>query len=68
MFLNWDWKIFHFNAVQGKQHFTYCGETVQMTVAFSPEIIKAVRTWHNTGVLEKSCQPRFYVLKNSGQE
>ena len=34
-----------------------------MTVAFSPEIIKAVWTWHNTGVLEKSCQPRFCLEK-----
>ena len=38
-----------------------------MAVDFSPETIKAVRTWHNTGVL-KNRQPRFYVLKNSVQE
>lgn len=54
-------------AARGKQHITYSGTTIQMTVDFLSEIIKARRTDHTFKVLkERNCQHRIlYLSKNS---
>jgi hypothetical protein len=53
-------------AVTGKDQVTYKGRPIRITSEFSPEIMKARRSWTDViqTLREHKCQPGYYTQQN----